>query len=69
MTLTPTNKKLPADVQAARNHLRRNGWSNREAATAFGVGEAHLSRVLNNHRQSRRLVRSIMTLPENPKPA
>lgn len=69
MTLNPPNKKLPAHIQAARTHLRRNGWSNREAAALFGVGETHLSRVLNNRRESARLIHRIMTLTENPRPA
>ncbi|GAA5482080.1 hypothetical protein Hsar01_01295 [Haloferula sargassicola] len=49
--------------------MRRTGWTQSAAATRFGVTRAHLSLVLNGHRQSRRLIGLIRKLPENPSPA
>lgn len=63
------NKKRPAHVQAARNLLRRKGWTQVEAAKALGVTPIHLSYVLNARRESRRIINAIHDLPENPSPA
>lgn len=59
----------PPAVQAARNALRRLGWSHREAADRLGVSTYHLSLVLNGRRESRRILSAIQELPENPTPA
>lgn len=59
----------PPAVQAARNDLRRKGWSHREAAARLGVSTYHLSLVLNGRRESRRILKAIEELPENPNPA
>ena len=59
----------PPAVQAARDTLRRKGWSHREAAEQLGVSTYHLSLVLNNHRVSRRILNAIQDFPENPSPA
>jgi transcriptional regulator with XRE-family HTH domain len=68
--MTPTaNKKRPPTVQAARNALRRKGWSQVQAAGVLGVTPVHLSYVLNGRRESRRILREIDCLPENPNPA
>ena len=61
--------KRPPAVQAARDHLRRKGWSRREAAERLGVTPEHLSYVLNGHRESRRILEAIKDFPENPTPA
>jgi transcriptional regulator with XRE-family HTH domain len=63
------NKKRPAAVQAARNALRSKGWTQADAARALGVSAIHLNYVLNARRESRRLIRDILNLPENPTPA
>lgn len=68
MTQT-ANKKRPGNVQAARNALRRKGWTQVEAAKVLGVTRIHLSYVLNGHRGSRRLLNAINALPENSTPA
>lgn len=59
----------PADVQAARNELRRKGWSQAAAAARLGVSAIHLCYVLNGRRVSRRLLQAIHALPENSSPA
>lgn len=59
----------PPAVQAARDTLRRKGWSHREAAERLGVSTYHLSLVLNNRRVSRRILNAIQDFPENPSPA
>ena len=64
-----TNKKKPAAVQAARNALRRKGWTQAAAAQALGVSGVHLNYVLNARRESRRILSAIDHLPENPNPA
>lgn len=61
--------KRPAPVQEARNALRRKGWRQAEVARLLGVTPVHLSYVLNGRRQSRRLLRAIASLPNNPSPA
>ena len=68
--MTPTaNKKRPPTVQAARNDLRRKGWTQVQAAGVLGVTPVHLSYVLNGRRVSRRILEKIQNLPENPTPA
>lgn len=62
-------KKLPPAVQAARNELRRKGWSQTAAAEVLGVTKFHLNYVLNGKRESRRILREISHLPHNPTPA
>lgn len=61
--------KRPAEIQEARNNLRRKGWTIQAAAIRFDVTRQHLSLVLNGHRESRRLLAAIAGLPENPDPA
>ena len=63
-----TTKRSP-EVQAARNHLRRPGWSQAEAARHLGVSTVHLCYVLTDRRISKRLLTAIRHLPENPIPA
>jgi lambda repressor-like predicted transcriptional regulator len=50
----------------AKEELRRLGWSQRRAARKLGVHWVHLSKVLNGHRQSRRLINAIFDLPHCP---
>lgn len=64
-----TTTKRPPEIQAARNSLRRKGWSQKAAATRLGVTREHLTYVLNGRRQSRRILAAIAALPENPQPA
>jgi transcriptional regulator with XRE-family HTH domain len=68
MTTNAIPNRPPA-VQAARNTLRRKGWSHKEAAERLSVSTYHLSLVLNGHRQSRRILNAIQEFPENPTPA
>ena len=56
-------------VQAARNSLRRKGWSQAAAARVLGVSAIHLNYVLNARRESNRLLKAIERLPENSTPA
>jgi len=65
---TTTNKRAP-ELQAARNHLRRSGWTQAEAARELGVSTVHLCYVLTDRRISKRLLRDIHALKENPVPA
>ena len=69
MPSTRTIKKRPAEIQAARNTLRRKGWSQVSAASVLGVTPEHLCYVLNGRRQSRRILTDIEHLPTNPRPA
>lgn len=66
---TPARSNLPHPVQAARNALRRKGYTQAEAARTLGVSAIHLCYVLNGRRQSRRLLSAISHLPENHLPA
>jgi hypothetical protein len=61
--------EISSEVQAARNALRRKGWTQVAAALALGVTPIHLNYVLTGRRQSRRIITEIMRLPENPTPA
>ena len=53
--------------QQAKAILKKKGWTYRTAAPQLGVGFVHLSRVLNGHRNSRRLLAAIASLPIAPK--
>ena len=64
-----TIAKRPPEIQRARNTLRGKGWTIAAAAPQLGVTATHLSYVLNNHRQSRRLLKAINEMPESPNPA
>lgn len=61
--------KRSPEIQAARNELRRKGYSQEAAAVQLGVTRVHLTFVLNGRRQSRRILSAIQDLPENPSPA
>lgn len=63
-----TTKRSP-EIQAARNALRRRGLSQEAAAGLLGVTRVHLTLVLNNRRQSRRILKAIAEMPENSPPA
>ena len=63
------NKKRKPEVQAARNILRRRGWTQAEVAKRLGISPIHLCYVLNGRRESRRIINEIQHLPENPTPA
>lgn len=65
----PTITKRSPEVQAARNHLRRHGWTQVDAARRLGVSTVHLCYVLTDRRVSNRLLIAIRQLPENPIPA
>lgn len=43
--------------------LRKRGWSQRAAAREAGVSFEHLNRVLNGHRESKRLLKDLEALP------
>ena len=69
MTRTIPKRKRSPQVQAARDHLRRKGWTQAEAARRLGVSTVHLCYVLTDRRISSRLLQAIHNLPENPDPA
>jgi CRP-like cAMP-binding protein len=72
MKLSPQAKSIPnrsPEIQQARNHLRRFGWTHQAAAAALGVSRVHLTYVLNERRQSRRILRAIAELPDSQIPA
>jgi transcriptional regulator with XRE-family HTH domain len=50
--------------QQSKVTLKRKGWSQRQAAKTLGIGFEHLNRVLNGHRESKRLLAAIESLPE-----
>ena len=58
--------KRPPEIQAARNSLRGKGYTITTCAERLNVTRHHLSLVLNNRRSSRRILRAIQDLPENP---
>lgn len=66
---TEAIKNRSPEIQAARNQLRRKGWSHETAASQLGVTRVHLTLVLNGRRESRRILKGIQELTENPKPA
>lgn len=68
MTAT-ANKKRKPEIQAARNHLRRKGWTQAAVAKQLGITPIHLCYVLNGRRESRRVLHAIAELPDNPNPA
>lgn len=68
MSITTTTKRSP-DIQAARNALRRKGWTQAAAARHLGVSAVHLCYVLTGRRVSVRLIASIHALPDCPTPA
>lgn len=49
--------------QSAKYKLKMRGWSQRAAAPVLGVTPEHLNRVLQGHRESRRLLHAIAVLP------
>ncbi len=52
--------------EAAKEKLKSKGWSHRTAARELGVSFEHLNRVLNGHRESRRLLAQVAKLPKRP---
>ncbi|RYG95366.1 MAG: transcriptional regulator [Alphaproteobacteria bacterium] len=70
-TSNPTKAipKRSPEVQAARDTLRRKGWSQDKAAGHLGITRPHLTLVLNGKRISRRVLNAIASMPENPEPA
>lgn len=64
----PTSTRHP-EVQAARDHLRRSGWTQAGAARRLGVSTVHLCYVLTDRRISKRLLNAVRHLPPNPDPA
>jgi transcriptional regulator with XRE-family HTH domain len=53
-------------LDQTKQSLKRKGWSHRTAARELGVSFEHLNRVLNGHRESRRLLTQITKLPHRP---
>jgi len=51
------------DLTQARRTLSRKGITQRQAAEMLGVTLWHLNRVLKGHRESRRILQGIETLP------
>ena len=47
----------------AKVTLKKRGWTQQKAAKEIGVTFEHLNRCLNGHRESRRLMRAIESLP------
>ncbi len=68
-TSTIKKRRRSPQVQAARDQLRRKGWTQVEAAPLLGVSAVHLCYVLNGRRISHRLLDAVRSLPENPNPA
>jgi len=57
-------------VNQAKAILKARGWTYRTAGPHLGVSHPHLSEVLNGHRQSKRLLAAIATIPiAPPKPS
>ncbi len=48
--------------QSAKDQLKKKGWTQVAAAPRLGVRFEHLNRVLNGHRESKRLLRKIEEL-------
>ena len=49
--------------QNAKVTIKQRGWSQMAAAKKLGVTFEHLNRVLNGHRESRRLLAAIAKIP------
>ena len=54
--------------EAVKTRLKAKGWTHRRAAEHLGLSFEHVNRVLNGHRESRRLLRELDALPKRPKP-
>jgi hypothetical protein len=52
-------------LRDAKQHLKDAGLSYRTAAPKLGITYQHLNLVLNGHRQSRRVLQQIMSLPKS----
>ena len=62
--LTQNTQKVDhAALSNAKTALRQSGWTHRATAVFLGVSFEHLNRVLNGHRESRRLLAAIACLP------
>lgn len=62
---TATQRKTrTSDIQAARDHLRRKGWTLRTAAPHLGVHWTRLHHVLKGDRKSASLLARVAALPK-----
>jgi len=52
----------------AKDHLKKHGWTQGQAASHLNVTESYLCRVLNGQMKSQRLFRAVMNLGRNPTP-
>ena len=68
-TKNKPRRSFTPEVQAARNIVRRRGWTHAQIADLLGVTRTHISYVLNGRRISQRVLTFIDQLPDNPKPA
>lgn len=55
-------------LNKAKHHLKKNGWTQGQAARHLNVTESYLCRVLNGQMKSQRLMSAVMGLKSNPRP-
>lgn len=55
-------------LNKAKLHLKKHGWTQGQAARHLNVTESYLCRVLNGQMQSQRLTQAVLSLGSNPRP-
>lgn len=60
----PQVRRFSKEVNAAREFLRKQGWSYLSASRALGVDVGHFAHVLVGDRESKSLISRIMALPD-----
>ena len=62
--LSQRNRQHSPEILAAREEMKRKGWSYRTAASFLGVTYQHICLVLNEKRTSLSLLRRLTSLPK-----
>lgn len=55
-------------LNTAKLHLKKNRWTQEQAARHLNVTQSYLNRVLNGEMKSERLMKAVMSLGMNPNP-
>lgn len=62
LVIVISRNQMEITVEQAKSHLKKNGWSYRNAAEELGYSFTHFAWVLSERRTSLTLLRSIMAL-------
>lgn len=62
-----TRKQSDLTANQAKSHLKKHGWSYRDAAEELGYSFTHIAFVLTGRRHSQTLLGKIMDLPKHEK--